>query len=452
MLLKFIVKNLFSFKEQTEFNLFPNKTTRLPHHKINLGGIDVLRLSAIYGANGSGKSNLIKSVGLLQSIIQVGVIETGIENNKFKLSPSNKNLPIEMGIEFYSNSKNYYYAIAINNNQVVYEYLAESKKNKDVLIFERKIENEIQSIKFFDKYYDDPSSRLFVSILEKKILEKNQLLFTFLNKKYENEFMDVKNAFDWFDITLTIIYPESKSFNLVHILDTEKKMAVFAHDLISSFNTGITNLGIEKENVTEILENSDNVQFKSAIVHLKNNPDSAVKIFHPKTQTEFMVFNDGDNLITKRLFAEHTNDEGNPIEFTLPEESDGTRRLLDYIPAIESLINQQKVFLIDEIERSIHPLTIKKIISKFSLDEQAKGQLIFTTHESNLLDQDILRTDEIWFTQKDFDGATKLFSLSDYKVHNTIDIENGYLNGRYGGIPFLSNLEHLNWHKYADVN
>ncbi|TAE35352.1 MAG: ATP-binding protein, partial [Sphingobacteriales bacterium] len=81
-----------------------------------------------------------------------------------------------------------------------------------------------------------------------------------------------------------------------------------------------------------------------------------------------------------------------------------------------------------------------------------KGQLIFTTHESNLLDQDILRTDEIWFTQKDIDGATKLFSLSDYKVHNTIDIENGYLNGRYGGIPFLSNLEDLNWHKYADAN
>ncbi|TAE42576.1 MAG: ATP-binding protein, partial [Sphingobacteriales bacterium] len=83
--------------------MFPNKTTRLPHHKINLGGIDILRLSAIYGANGSGKSNLIKSVGLLQSIIQVGVIETGIENNKFKLSPNNKNLPIEIGIEFYSN-------------------------------------------------------------------------------------------------------------------------------------------------------------------------------------------------------------------------------------------------------------------------------------------------------------------------------------------------------------
>lgn len=452
MLLKFIVKNLFSFKEQTEFNLFPNKTTRLPHHKINLGGIDVLRLSAIYGANGSGKSNLIKSVGLLQSIIQVGVIETGIENNKFKLSPSNKNLPIEMGIEFYSNSKNYYYAIAINNNQVVYEYLAESKKNKDVLIFERKIENEIQSIKFFDKYYDDPSSRLFVSILEKKILEKNQLLFTFLNKKYENEFMDVKNAFDWFEETLTIIYPETKTDDLVHILDAQENTQIFANDLISSFNTGISKLVVDKKNSEDVFGHFDNSELKAALTTLKNNKEDAVSIKNLITKEDFFVANENGNLITKRLFTEHTDDENNPIEFTLPEESDGTRRLLDYIPAIESLINQQKVFLIDEIERSIHPLTIKKIISKFSLDEQAKGQLIFTTHESNLLDQDILRTDEIWFTQKDIDGATKLFSLSDYKVHNTIDIENGYLNGRYGGIPFLSNLEDLNWHKYADAN
>ncbi|TAF44377.1 MAG: ATP-binding protein [Sphingobacteriales bacterium] len=443
MLLKFIVKNLFSFKEQTEFNLFPNKTTRLPHHKINLGGIDVLRLSAIYGANGSGKSNLIKSVGLLQSIIQVGVIETGIENNRFKLSSVNKNLPIEMGIEFYSNSKNYYYAIAINNNQVIYEYLAESKKNKDVLIFERKIENETQSIKFFDKYYDDPSSRLFVSILEKKILEKNQLLFTFLNKKYENEFMDVKNAFDWFEDTLTIIYPETKTDDLVHILDLNKTTVEFANDLISSFNTGITKLGVDKKSAEDILELSDYNELKKTCKYLKmdNYEPFYVKKLKIDEKEEFFYINEDDKIITKKLFTEHTDDENNPIEFTLPEESDGTRRLLDYIPAIESLINQQKVFLIDEIERSIHPLTIKKIISKFSLDEQAKGQLIFTTHESNLLDQDILRTDEIWFTQKDFDGATKLFSLSDYKVHNTIDIENGYLNGRYGGIPFLSNLE-----------
>ena len=85
------------------------------------------------------------------------------------------------------------------------------------------------------------------------------------------------------------------------------------------------------------------------------------------------------------------------------------------------------------------------VISKISLDKNIKGQLIFTTHETSLLNQEILRPDEIWFAQKDIDGSTKLYSLSDFKIHHTIDIENGYLKGRFGGIPFLSNLKDLNW-------
>jgi hypothetical protein len=88
---------------------------------------------------------------------------------------------------------------------------------------------------------------------------------------------------------------------------------------------------------------------------------------------------------------------------------------------------------------------IKDIIRKISESENAKGQLIFTTHESCLLDQSIFRPDEIWFAQKDVEQATQLYPLSDFNIHKTANIENGYLDGRYGGIPFLSNLKDLNW-------
>jgi AAA15 family ATPase/GTPase len=83
---------------------------------------------------------------------------------------------------------------------------------------------------------------------------------------------------------------------------------------------------------------------------------------------------------------------------------------------------------------------------------ETKGQLIFSTHESNLLDQDIFRPDEIWFTEKNKQGATELYALSEFKEHHTIDIRKGYLNGRYGGIPFLGNLKDLNWEKNAETN
>ncbi|MDC9725519.1 MAG: AAA family ATPase, partial [Gammaproteobacteria bacterium] len=101
-----------------------------------------------------------------------------------------------------------------------------------------------------------------------------------------------------------------------------------------------------------------------------------------------------------------------------------------------------------EIERSIHPLLIKELVKKFSEDTQTQGQLIFTTHESNLLDQKTFRKDEIWFAEKDNEGCTDLYSLSDFKEHNTTDIRKGYLSGRYGSIPFLANLKDLNWHEY----
>jgi AAA15 family ATPase/GTPase len=125
---------------------------------------------------------------------------------------------------------------------------------------------------------------------------------------------------------------------------------------------------------------------------------------------------------------------------------------MEYLPALFYAVSRRKTYFIDEIERSIHPLLIKELIKKFSLDKDTMGQLIFSTHESNLLDQDIFRPDEIWFAEKNKEGATELYALSEFKEHHTIDIRKGYLNGRYGGIPFLGNLKDLNWEKYAKAD
>ena len=100
MLIRFIAKNIYSFKEETEFNLLPNKSKNLSHHKVSNGNVDFLRLSAIYGANGSGKSNLINSISLLESIIVDGKLTTDLDDIKYKLSEKNSTLPISLGIEF----------------------------------------------------------------------------------------------------------------------------------------------------------------------------------------------------------------------------------------------------------------------------------------------------------------------------------------------------------------
>ncbi|MDR0863352.1 MAG: ATP-binding protein [Candidatus Symbiothrix sp.] len=445
MIIRFVAKNIFSFKEETEFNLLPNKTQRLSHHKINIGEFDFLRFSAIYGANGAGKSNLIKAITLLDSFVEKGKIVNGANNLKFKLDKESSNIPISLAIEFYFNSKVYYYTITFDENVILHEYLAESHKKNDILVFERVVENGIQKIQFFEGYDNDKKNKLFVEVLEEKLISQKELLLTFLSKKYPDEFRDVKNVYDWFDTMLVIISPEAKPGGIAHILDIDVKIKEFANKLIPSLNTGISKIEIEKKKAEEFVSKNDIKVLKEITDDLKNEPN-AISVFNNQETGDEVCFTieDGE-VITKRLVTNHINNEGNKVPFTLGEESDGTRRLIDYIPALEGVIDANRVYLIDEIERSIHPITIKEIIKKLSLDENVKGQLIFTTHESNLLDQEILRPDEIWFAQKDIDGASKLYSLSDFKIHNTIDIENGYLNGRYGGIPFLSNLKDLNW-------
>jgi AAA15 family ATPase/GTPase len=108
---------------------------------------------------------------------------------------------------------------------------------------------------------------------------------------------------------------------------------------------------------------------------------------------------------------------------------------MEYLTVFFDIMTSDVTYFIDELERSIHPLLIKEFVRKFSEDSKTKGQLIFTTHESNLLNQEIFRQDEIWFAEKDHDGKTDLYPLSEFKEHNTKDIQRGYLAGRYGAIP-----------------
>ena len=445
MLIRFVAKNIFSFKDETEFNLFPNKTQRLQHHKVTIGGFEFLRFSAIYGANGSGKSNLIKAISLLETIVEEGKLPSDIEDLKFKLDEENSKLPISIGAEFIANNNAYFYTITFEDGKILNEYLAHSHKDNDELIFDRNINNNIQSIKFYNDYYTSDKEKLFAEVLAEKLVQPNELLITFLSKKYPDDFKSIKTAYHWFDETLVIIKPDAKPGGIAHILESDTSTMDFANKFIPSLNTGISKIEIKKKKFEEFFGKEDLKLRKRIIDDIKTEPNKLQILTHSDTGEEVALVYENDEIITKRIITQHTNSEGKNIEFNIGQESDGTKRLIDYIPAFQEIINNDKVYVIDEIERSIHPITIKEIVTKLALDEQVKGQLIFSTHESNLLDQNILRPDEIWFAQKDIDGSSKIYSLSDFKIHNTIDIENGYLKGRFGGIPFLGNLKDLNW-------
>lgn len=454
MLVRLVIENLFSFGDRKEFNTLPNKRLKtLDHHKYNLNGFDILKTSSIYGANGAGKSNLIKSLSLFQKLVIKEEIPFKLKNNEFKFN-SNEGIKKQIfAIEFIQDDLPFYYGIELLNNIICTEELYHSGigVKEDRLIYERKTDkNEITTINFLDDFEKDEKSQILKSVLLEEFVKPNEPVLKLISNRDNKFLQDVKKAFNWFNDTLQIITPNSRPSALAHRIDTDKKLKKYAEELMCSFNIGVTSLSSEKKSIEEFFGEDNSEEIDKWSKRVEESPKKMISIRLDRS-LEIVIVKEDKKIWIKNLQIEHSGGSNKTAMFELNEESDGTIRLLDFIPAFQDIIIKNKVYIIDEIERSIHPLLIKELLNKFSLDSKTKGQLIFTTHESNLLDQNIFRQDEIWFAEKDTRGSTDLYSLSDFKEHKTIDIRKGYLNGRYGSIPFLGNLKELNWSQY-DIN
>ncbi|MDR9401605.1 MAG: AAA family ATPase [Psychroflexus sp.] len=446
MLIRFVIENMFSFGERKEFTTIPNKRLKtLQDHKYNVDDFEILKLSSIYGANGAGKSNLIKSLFYFQRLITREEIPFRLKDTQYKFGNQKEQI---LAIEFIQDGTPLYYGIVLSEDKISTEelYVSGLGKKEDELIFERKTVGEKTSIKFLDDFENDEKSQVLKTVLLEEFVKPNEPILKLLSNR-DNKFLkDVKKAYEWFSETLQIITPDSKPRALAHKIDTDIEFKQYAEDLMRSFNIGIKSLGTEKKNIEEFFGEDNENELDKLIKEVEESPKKMIGL-RSRRGDELIIVKENDTIWVKTLKVEHSSTSKSAF-FDLDEESDGTVRLLDFVTAFKNVISSEKVYIIDEIERSIHPLLIKELVKKFSLDNNTRGQLIFTTHESNLLDQEIFRQDEIWFAEKDLNGSTDLYSLSDFKEHKTIDIRKGYLNGRYGSIPFLGNLEDLKWHNY----
>lgn len=437
MLIRATIDNLFSFGDAVELNMCPNKSKQLEHHKSSHDGISVLRFAALYGANGAGKSNFIKAMSLLVSSVRRGTV-IDPSDIKFKLSEGNSERPSSIAVEFYA-KKNYYYSLTFDEDGVLYEALSRSLRERDELVFERSFENREEHLSFSPVYEKSDRNRLFIDVLRTKLIGRRDLLLSFLGKNYGDEFSDAANAYFWMTQTLQVIGAEGKNHPIADLLDRNDMLLNFSNELIRSVDLGISEMSVQK------MEVPDGDEVMSLMKSDKTPGGFVLSRKNGITGDIVEYVNEEGHVIAKKVTTSHKSDSGKSVTFPLGLESDGSKRIVDFLPMIYELVKSEKVYLVDEIDSSIHPMAIKAIISKLSESEDMKSQLVFTTHQSCLLDQEILRTDEIWFAQKDMFGGSRLYPLSDYKVHHTANIENGYLNGRYGAIPFLSNLKDLHW-------
>ena len=451
MLIRFFVNNVFSFGEEKEFNMIPALgAKRLKEHKYLKDRFEILKMASLYGANAAGKSNLVVALKMLKQIVTEEALWSNQSDTHCKFIEKAEE-PQVLGVEFYSGIRAYYYALKIVGNRISEEELYESGlgKREDILIFERKTDVDGEtSILFFEEFKKSEENKVLATVIERNLSKFNKpvlKLLISLNNTLLND--KIKDAFDWFDSTLNILTPYSRPNSLVERIDTNEEFRKYAQDTLCAFHIGIKELVTEKKNLEHFWGEDDGSGLDKLKKTIEESPTKKI-IFRSKNGNQLVLSKEDESFYVKQLKLSHVGKNEKVASFNLDEESDGTIRLLDFIPAFKDVFSKEKVYVIDEIERSIHPVLIKELVKKFSTDNKTKGQLIFTTHESNLLDQDIFRQDEIWFAEKNREGMTDLYSLSDFKVHSTLDIRKGYLTGRYGSIPFLGNLQDLNWHNY----
>ncbi|GAA0537731.1 AAA family ATPase [Chitinophaga japonensis] len=445
MLVRFIVGNFLSFNERTEFNMLPGAYKRHKHHVLECNkDFSLLKSAAIYGANGAGKSNLVRAIAMLQKIVSSGIWRPEREI-AFKNTSGIQRGPFHLEIEFLYESNLLLYGVEIYDEVIFNEWLIKSDidSKKEEVIFKREVAEEgYTSITITNRYLQSERDWLRKDLYQNELLEINVPLLYLLIKNKENIIKEANIAFQYITDRLKVIFPDSQPLDMIGGFLADSQLFEFANNLMASFETGITSLGLESVDIEYFFGSNETDKVES----IKRRLDKGEPMVVVESAGDYVAIEKiDDKYVVKKIVTFHET-----AAYELDEESDGTKRLLEFMPAFYNVLNHDITYIIDEIDRSIHPALLKQVLTKLlTEDGQFKGQLIFTTHESNLLDFEIFRQDEIWFAEKDKTGATTLFSLSDFDVRADLDWRKGYLNGRFGAIPFLNDLKQLNWHNYG---
>lgn len=414
MLLQFSVTNYGSIKNQVLFSLVPSADTSHPENIVVSGRYKANAITAIYGANASGKSNLFKA--MTSAIVYIRTsnmyqIGQPIPVIPYKFCDHPENNPTQYEFLFIAeDGKKYAYGFSATIHKVVEEYLYCYRSAKASLVFDRK----------GDTYRFSRESRAALSLLT-KMNTSNKLFLstatawnaeqTIIPFKWFAEMIDTQTSLD----TLAAQALEEYRLNKQENID-------FVVKLMKQADINIDNVTVETKEVQPQV--AEGVSFDGFVI---NN-----QIIRPQGHFQ-----------TKIVTGHSIADESGAIkkyELSLnEEESMGSIQLFYFAPFLKKTLEKGKVLMIDEIDRSLHPFIVKFLINIFRNKEINKNsaQLIFTTHETTILSLSTFRRDEVYFTEKNNDtGITELYALDDFVVRKDENIEKGYLMGRYGAVPF----------------
>lgn len=437
MIISFKIENFLSFRDSVEFSMVAKSYQKKQNHVHNCPNINILKLSAIYGSNASGKSNFVKALKFLKEIIcnKKRSLET-FKNMKFKIGDNNKKDTSFKIVYKATDDLIYQYSISFNLKSIKKEslYYFEGKKKK--LVFSRILEkNEKYRLDIPENQVNSEEDKIRLQVYQ-EVLTSGRPLLSIADTV--SNLIDFTEAYYWFEEQLEFLFPHfSDNGTFLRLYITDLKFRHKAKEIILNTNgLGITDIKLNEVNVNDFFGASETERKLNYLSKLEDVPF----IFFEQEGKEHIIIEGNDGVVNVTSLKFQHSSEKDTYVFELNEESDGTRRLFHLLPSIIDSIDKSKVYIIDEIDRSMHPILIKDLLKLYTKKFQNdSGQMIFTTHESYLMDLNLLRQDEFWFVEKNQKtGSTEMYSLIEFKPRFDLNIRNGYLNGKFGAIPFLS--------------
>lgn len=423
MLIEFSVGNYRSFKDRVTFSMVAaNLVSKEKSIDVsNTFEIDkelkLLKTAAIYGANASGKSNLARALSFMKWFMVNSSKETQstdeISVEPFRLSTETEGKPSYFELAFLTDGRKYRYGFEVTQDRVISEWLFYVPSLRETNLFERQLDN-IKSSKVYNA--DGVQQRT-----------RSNALFLSVSAQFNVELAE--RILEWITDKLNIIsgLHDQAYLNYTVRCFVNNKNKADIIQLIKKLDLGISEIQVEQENfTTDSLPDEMPDELKKLIVKAGGGKATSVGISHRKFDAD----------------GNHKSIE----EFDLEShESEGTKKVFALAGLLITALKEGEVLIIDEFDARLHPLISLTIVKLFNSKEANpnNAQLIFMTHDTNLLNNKIFRRDQIWFTEKNRYSATDLYSLAEYKIRNDASFESDYIKGRYGAIPYIGNLNHL---------
>lgn len=427
MIISFSVTNWMSFRDRATLSMVASRERQHGERVARIGRYQtrLLPIMALYGGNASGKSNLFNALAFAKTqIVDGSAPDARIPVIPFLLDKERAKQPSRFEFELLVEREVYAFSFSVTRDKVIEERLVRIGSTSERILYYRR-HGAIE----FDESLEEDQFLKFAF----RGTGDNQL---FLTNSVSQNVPIFKPIYDWFDETLQAISPETQ-FGLPSF-QASTAVAEKMNEMLPNFDTGISRMDHEQLPV----------EFVPASVRkeLQNLSEGERAQLVDPTNQYFAVIRKNGDLIASKCVTEHRMPDGTRVHFDVARESDGSQQLINLLPAFLDLSSSrsERVYVIDEVDRSLHTLLTRQLLEHYlaTCTAESRTQLLFTTHDVLLMDQRWLRRDEMWVTERNAAGASSLLSFSEYRdVRYDKDIRKSYLQGRLGGIPRITLTE-----------